>query len=663
MIAALSFGQDLIITAAYDGPLSGGTPKGVELYVVNDIADLSIYGLGSANNGGGTDGEEFTFPADNVTAGTYIYVATEAAQFTSFFGFAPQYTSGAMGINGDDAVELFESGAVIDVFGDINTDGSGQPWDYLDGWAYRVDGTGPDGSTFTLSNWTFSGINALDGESTNAGAANPIPVGTYSTTASTTPTINVTGNPGNMFYFEGNGPSTEEEFTVSGLNLTSDINIDASTPAFEFSLNSGGTFSSSISITPSGGTVNATTVYVRLVSGLSVGSYSADATVSSTGASSQLVSLSGLVDPADPLIDITGGISNLSYNEGNGPSAEDSFAVGGLFLTEDITVTAPANFEVSLTSGSGFGSSVTVSQTGGTAADTDVFIRLVAGLAQGTYSGDVTATSTGATDQIIPVNGEVFPSATCANVGDIIITEVMQNPSVNGDPAGEYFEVYNTTGSAIDMIGWVIKDDLSTSETHTISSTLIVAAGDYVVIGNEAVPNGNTPMDYTYGNDISLGNGTDGVIIECSSTTIDVVIWDNGTTFPDPSGASMELSTTALDAVSNDNGANWGEATTAFGDGDLGTPGAANDFTLSNNQFDVNTFKIYPNPNNTGVLTILGNSNATLNINVYDVLGQRVLSQEIMSNNTLDVSKLKSGVYLVNIAQDNRTVTKKLVIK
>lgn len=663
MIAALSFGQDLIITAAYDGPLSGGTPKGVELYVVNDIADLSIYGLGSANNGGGTDGEEFTFPADNVTAGTYIYVATEAAQFTSFFGFAPQYTSGAMGINGDDAVELFESGAVIDVFGEINTDGSGQPWEYTDGWAYRVDGTGPDGSTFTLSNWTFSGINALDGESTNAGAANPIPVGTYSTTASTTPTINVTGNPGNMFYFEGNGPSTEEEFTVSGLNLTSDINIDASTPAFEFSLNSGGTFSSSISITPSGGTVNATTVYVRLVSGLSVGSYSADATVSSTGASSQLVSLSGLVDPADPLIDITGGISNLSYNEGNGPSAEDSFAVGGLFLTEDITVTAPANFEVSLTSGSGFGSSVTVSQTGGTAADTDVFIRLVAGLAQGTYSGDVTATSTGATDQIIPVNGEVFPSATCANVGDIIITEVMQNPSVNGDPAGEYFEVYNTTGSAIDMIGWVIKDDLSTSETHTISSTLIVAAGDYVVIGNEAVPNGNTPMDYTYGNDISLGNGTDGVIIECSSTTIDVVIWDNGTTFPDPSGASMELSTTALDAVSNDNGANWGEATTAFGDGDLGTPGAANDFTLSNNQFDVNTFKIYPNPNNTGVLTILGNSNATLNINVYDVLGQRVLSQEIMSNNTLDVSKLKSGVYLVNIAQDNRTVTKKLVIK
>ncbi|MGB0914546.1 MAG: immunoglobulin domain-containing protein, partial [Crocinitomicaceae bacterium] len=56
--------NDLIITGVFDGPNTGGTPKGVELYILNDIADLSIYGIGSANNGGGTDGEEFTFPSD-----------------------------------------------------------------------------------------------------------------------------------------------------------------------------------------------------------------------------------------------------------------------------------------------------------------------------------------------------------------------------------------------------------------------------------------------------------------------------------------------------------------------------------------------------------------------------------------------------------------------
>ena len=165
----------LVISGVIDGPLSGGLPKAVELTVLEDIADLSVFGLGSANNGGGSDGEEFTFPADSAAAGDRIYVASEAPQFTAFFGFAPDYTSSALGVNGDDAVELFESSAVIDVFGDINTDGSGQPWEYADGWAYRKDGTGPDGSSFDADNWTFSGTDALDGQSTNTS----FPTATY----------------------------------------------------------------------------------------------------------------------------------------------------------------------------------------------------------------------------------------------------------------------------------------------------------------------------------------------------------------------------------------------------------------------------------------------------------------------------------------------------
>ncbi|NRA12626.1 MAG: hypothetical protein HRT57_11785, partial [Crocinitomicaceae bacterium] len=133
---ASPFGE-LIITGVYDATIVGGTPKGVEVYVANDIADLSQYGIGFANNGGGTDGEEFTFPAVSATAGQYIYVSSEVPNFTSWFGFAPDYTSTTAAINGDDAIELFHLGAVIDVFGDINLDGSGQPWEYMDGWAYR----------------------------------------------------------------------------------------------------------------------------------------------------------------------------------------------------------------------------------------------------------------------------------------------------------------------------------------------------------------------------------------------------------------------------------------------------------------------------------------------------------------------------------------------
>lgn len=176
---SLSFGQDIVITGVFDGPLTGGLPKTIELFVINDIGDLSAYGIGSANNGGGTDGEELTFPASSASKGDFIYIATESNEFTNFFGFAPNYTSSAVSINGDDAIELYQNGTVIDVFGDINVDGTGQSWDYLDGWAYRNSNTGPDGTVFNLANWSFSGVNSNDGETSNTSAANPFPIGTY----------------------------------------------------------------------------------------------------------------------------------------------------------------------------------------------------------------------------------------------------------------------------------------------------------------------------------------------------------------------------------------------------------------------------------------------------------------------------------------------------
>ena len=117
--------QDMIITGVFDGPLSGGTPKVVEFYVINNISDLSAYGFGSANNGGGTDGEEYTFPAQAATAGSFLYMSTTTTEFNTYFGFNPDFVDGSAGINGDDAVELFHNGVAVDVFGDINVDGSG----------------------------------------------------------------------------------------------------------------------------------------------------------------------------------------------------------------------------------------------------------------------------------------------------------------------------------------------------------------------------------------------------------------------------------------------------------------------------------------------------------------------------------------------------------
>ncbi len=174
-------GGNLIISGVIDATLTGGQPKAIEFYALDDIPDLSIYGVGSANNGNGGGVIEFTFPADEVSAGSYIYVTASNTSFNTWFGFNADYVDDVANINGDDAIEVYSNGSIIDVFGDVNMDGSGEPWEYLDGWAYRFNNLGLNIGNFIVSDFIYSGINALDGESSNGTAATPFPIGTFTT--------------------------------------------------------------------------------------------------------------------------------------------------------------------------------------------------------------------------------------------------------------------------------------------------------------------------------------------------------------------------------------------------------------------------------------------------------------------------------------------------
>lgn len=178
LFCVASFGQDLVITGVFDGPLTGGTPKVIELHAINNIPDLALYGFGSANNGGGSDGEEFTF-SGSATSGQFLYLTANETEFTTYFGLTADFVDGSANVNGDDALELFFNGSVIDTFGDINVDGSDQTWEYADGWAYRINSTGPDGGTFVESNWSFSGPDAVDDCEDNSTCASEFPIGTF----------------------------------------------------------------------------------------------------------------------------------------------------------------------------------------------------------------------------------------------------------------------------------------------------------------------------------------------------------------------------------------------------------------------------------------------------------------------------------------------------
>ena len=177
---------DLLISAVYDGVRSGQTPKGIELYAVHTVEDLSFYSIGSANNGGGSAGPEFQLASASLNAGEYYYLASESSEFNAFFGFNPDETNGTVfNLNGDDAIELFldaskdfsGSESVVDIFGDINSTAGG--WGYADGWAARNNATGPDGSVWNINNWRFGSLTGSN-NAVNNSQAEPVPIELYS---------------------------------------------------------------------------------------------------------------------------------------------------------------------------------------------------------------------------------------------------------------------------------------------------------------------------------------------------------------------------------------------------------------------------------------------------------------------------------------------------
>jgi hypothetical protein len=170
-------------------------------------------------------------------------------------------------------------------------------------------------------------------------------------------------------------------------------------------------------------------------------------------------------------------------------------------------------------------------------------------------------------------------SPTGVQPGDIIVTEIMNNPAIADDSVGEWVELMNTTDAEIDLMGFTLSDN--GADTHVISVSLPIAPGGYVVLGasGDLGLNGVLNPDHVF-DGIAFGNGSDSVMVWYDGVVIDEVAYDDGATFPDSKGVSMNLSPSMTNATANDDGANWCAGTSviamAGGETDYGTPGAAN---------------------------------------------------------------------------------------
>jgi hypothetical protein len=194
-----------------------------------------------------------------------------------------------------------------------------------------------------------------------------------------------------------------------------------------------------------------------------------DLVTANTGFNTNTVSVLRNADIVTSIITTTGTLTAFTSCAGTA-SAEQSFTVSGSGLTANLVVTAPTGFQVSLLSGSGFGSSVSKSPTSGTVGSTTIYVRMSA-TATGTPSVNIACTSTGATAKDVAASGTV----TAASVGGTV--SAAQTICLGTAPAN-----LSLTGNTGTVVKWQSSTDAAFTTPTDIAGTTTTLTG--VTIGN-----------------------------------------------------------------------------------------------------------------------------------------------------------------------------------
>ena len=221
---------------------------------------------------------------------------------------------------------------------------------------------------------------------------------------------------------------------------------------------------------------------------------------------------------ATPTVTSTGSLTAMTVCAGSA-SASQSITVSGADLTANIIVTAPTGYELSLSSTTGFGASVTLNQVSGAVAATIVYVRLTANAMNGA-AGNIVSSSTGATDKTVATVAAIVnpipstptiaaggPTTFCAG-GSVVLTSssttgnmwYKDGVAISGatsqtytaNASGVYTVIVTASGCSSAVSAGTTVDANATLPTPTISAggpTTFCAGGSVVLTSSSATGN------------------------------------------------------------------------------------------------------------------------------------------------------------------------------
>ena len=377
----------------------------------------------------------------------------------------------------------------------------------------------------------------------------------------------------------------------------------------------------------------------------------------------------------DPTITIsTTEITGLGYVSGNSSIVVESFTVSGQNLNENIIISMPDFFESSLDNITFSGNAKVLSISEGSVSATTIYVKLSSDLPVETYIEPLYVTSADLNSSV-SLSGQVYHDPFVANLPqDLFISEYAEGSSNN-----KYLEIYNPTTTTVDLADYAIasvSNDPSIIDLHeyfvTFSdgASISLAPGATYVWANSGASSqeitdavaasGETGAVYFSGDDgYALVKGS-----EDSYVVLDIIgdfKGDPGTgwTVAGISEATNAKTLVRRDYITKGNN-DWSSSAGTNATDSEWVVLDQNDFrfvgshphtdaVLSIFSFENQLIEVYPNPVQTK-LNFLGLT-SPVQATVFDLLGKRQLQSKVTK--TLDVSQLKSGLYMIEIKNEN----------
>ena len=536
------------------------------------------------------------------------------------------------------------------------------------------------------------------------------------TTASgNTPIITVTASL-NTFTTSIGTPSATQNFSVSGASLQNNLSLSAPTN-FEISLSQNSGFGASLSLTPSSGTVTSTTIYVRY-NPSALGSHTGKISCTSTNAATQDVTVNGIT----PIIYVTANLNTFTTTVGT-PSSAQSFSISGSYLLGNINLSAPSNFEISLSQSTGYGSSIALTPISGSVATTAIYVRYNPS-ASGQHNGNISCNSANATSITVAVFGAT------GNPSPVIITSVnilnnftttvgtpssSQSFTVSGNyltanlvvTAPSDFQVsltsssgfggsvtFTPSGGSVNNGIVYVRYNPTTSGSHS-GNVQCASAGataqNVAVSGNATTPAGPvvtaTNISNTFNTVVGTPSAAQAMAVSGSNLTGNITI-----TSPTQFEVSLSSSsgfTNILNLTPSSGSVattiiyvryNPSAAATHSGSVNVASSGA-NTQSVNVNGVSTTTgiiaanensmsLRLFPNPtNNITNLDFNLSKSGSVNISLMDIQGRSILEKTLnnlpagINNSIIDMSNIANGIYLVKLSTSNGQSWCKLVVE